>query len=211
MDLKRIKTSKHNNQTHLVSWALSQHSLPPGKRTEIVQFAGLTAQSYSNNLGNDHTKVSKQWRISNNKRHDHISQFSLKIFDKNDYDLSPMMKMLKHVPCDPKTVEVMWKTINNGLYIGTRAHNYLVDTKNQHPNGEKNVPRHCIFLQHTFDPTYVYRPRHPKPIKDTIATYEYVVWDSIPAKNVWELAKTTLNNLQIPHTIKAWKDIFVAE
>jgi len=83
-DLKRVYISKHNNQIHLVSWALSQYSLPPKKKTEIIQFAGLTAGSYSNKLGNDHTKVSKQWRISNNKRHDHISQFSLNIFNKGD-------------------------------------------------------------------------------------------------------------------------------
>ena len=89
-----------------------------------------------------------------------------------------------------------------------RAHQYLVDNKNQHPtcNGEKTVPKYCIFLQHTFEPTY--KPRYPKPVKDTIATYEHILWDSIPAKNVWALAKTTLNNLQISHSINAWKDIF---
>ena len=90
-------------------------------------------------------------QIGNNKRHNHISQFTLKIFDKSDHDLSPMMKMLKHVPCEPKKVEGMWKLINNGLYIGMRAHRYLVDNKNQHPNGEKTVPKYCIFLQHTFE------------------------------------------------------------
>ena len=114
--------------------------------------------------------------------------------------------MLKHVPCESKKVEVMWKLIDNGLYIGARAHNYLVNYKNKHPDGENTIPKHCIFLLHTSVPTY--RPIHPKPIKSTIGTYEYVLWDSMPAKNVWELAKTTLSNLQIPHTIRTWKDIF---
>ena len=206
VNLKRIKVSKHNNQIHLISWALSQHSLAPGKRNEIIQFAGIAAETYSNKLGNDHKKISKQWRISNNKRHNHISQFALEIFGQSDYDLSPIMKMLKHVPSEPKKVEVMWKLINNGLYIGARAHRYLVDNKNQHPNGEKTVPKYCIFLQHTFESTY--RPRYPKPVKEMVATYEYILWTSIPAMNVWSLAKTTLDNLQIAYTINTWKDIF---
>ena len=42
-DLKRIKVSAHNNQTHLVSWALPQYPLAPKNRTGKVQFAGLTA------------------------------------------------------------------------------------------------------------------------------------------------------------------------
>ena len=41
-----------------------------------------------------------------------------------------------------------------------------------------------------------------------IATYEYILWNSIPAKNAWALAKTTPGNLQISHMINAWTDIF---
>ena len=41
-----------------------------------------------------------------------------------------------------------------------------------------------------------------------VATYEYILWTSIPAMNVWSLANTTLDNLQIAYTINTWKDIF---
>ena len=205
-DLKRIKVSAHNNQTHLVSWALPQYPLAPKNRTQKVQFAGLTAASYVNDLGNTYKQVSKQWRLSTNERHHHIAQFALTVFNNSEHDLSPMMKTLKHVPCEPKKVEVMWKLINNGLYIGHRAHRYQVDCKHQNPDGHKTVPKYCIFQQHKFDQGY--RPKYPKVTNDTIASYEHILWDSPVAKNVWSLAKKILKDLNIPHVINSWKDIF---
>ena len=96
--------------------------------------------------------------------------------------------------------------INNGLYIGNRAHRYLVDCKHLDPNGQKTVPKYCIFQQHNFDQSY--KPKYPKITNDTIATYEHILWDSPVAKNVWSLAKKILDNLHIPYVINTWKDIF---
>ena len=59
VNLKRIKVSKHNNQIHLISWALSQHSLAPGKRNEIIQFVGIAAETYSNKLGKKATNLKR--------------------------------------------------------------------------------------------------------------------------------------------------------
>ena len=45
-----------------------------------------------------HTLGNKGWRFSLSKRHDDISEFTLKVFNDRDYDLTNVMKTLGNIP-----------------------------------------------------------------------------------------------------------------
>ena len=97
-------------------------------------------------MGTVFRTIAKTWRQSKNGRHGDVHDFSYCVCKDHSYDLTNIMKVLRHAPVPPESVACIQKIINRSLYMGEIANIYLMRVKQFTEQKAKNtVPEFCIY------------------------------------------------------------------
>ena len=73
----------------------------------------------------------------------HTTAFAIATFGDPQYDLHSLTTQLNALVTEPKRIEMLWKLVNNSLYVGDIGRNYQLDIKKV-PEGDlraKGDPR----------------------------------------------------------------------
>ena len=106
----------------------------------------------------------------------------------------------------PKKKEILWRLLNNSLFVGNVARQYQTRVKKVPMLSDILVPSHCIYSNHTFSAPYT--PTNPKPTYNVIASYDHILWTGNVAKNTWKHTNFILNTMSVVNPIKHWHDVF---
>ena len=112
-----------------------------------------------------------------------------------DQSRKPLIKAVSKLQLPPVMRVLIYKLINNALYMGLTAYDHQVHKKGVQPNSDILVSPVCIYSDYTFSPHFIPRHHIPNPIAP--ATYAWILWESPIATAVWSSAKEILNKINI--------------
>ena len=91
---------------------------------------------------------------------------------------------------------MLHKIVNNALYIGKAARDYLEKCNYSNNGTEVEVMSPiCLYRAYAFRRNFV--PKHRKIQIVQEATYDWILWDSSVARHLWRECKTVLHAIKI--------------
>ena len=196
--LKRIRICQDGNSYKIVSWSL------PDYKKDCINYGGISSKMFIHTLGN------KAWRLSLSTRHIHICEFTQKVFNDREYDLTNVMKTLAKIPIPEKHRDIIYKIINKGLYIGEVANKYQIHCKGVKLDSPILTPEFCVYSKHQY--TVGFYPKTHKIVSTNVLDYDYAFWGSPIAKGLWaECLYVTSNisdSIEQQVNLNDWTDIF---
>lgn len=108
-----------------------------------------------------------------------------------DKGLTDIMKSIRNSLIPPKHKELLWKFINQGLYVGKVANEYQVNIKAVNPTNTPIItPPFCIYT-HLAQNTVIE------------ASYQWIFWESTQAQLIWKHVTQILLAIGRPLNIKS--------
>ena len=123
--------------------------------------------------------ISKAWRASFSTMHKRTEKLvhDSQIVVADDIGLSSVIKAIKNIQVVPAMKVMLHKIINNALYIGKAAHDYLVKCKYSNDGTDVEVMSpNCLYSAYAFQRDVV--PKHRKIQVVQEATYDWILWNS---------------------------------
>ena len=176
------KTKKNARDVPLAGAILGSYS------NEFVPSLDITVPKDSTNL---FRTISKAWRSSFSTMHKNTEKFvhDSQIVVTDDTGLSSMIKAINSLQVAPAMKVMLHKIVNNALYIGKVAHDYLVKCKYSNDGTDVEVMSpNCPYSAYTFQRDFV--PKHRKIQVVQEATYDWILWNSRVARHLWRECKT---------------------
>ena len=198
--LKRIRVVQTTNTQRVVSFVLPWYTKSQHYNSNIL------TNAYTHPNPQPYNKLAKTWRTQQLTRPDTVSTLTSSLYNDPNYDLSKMVANLNKLLIVPKKKEILWRLLNNSLFVGNVARQYQTRVKKVPMFSDILVPSHCIYSNHTFSAPYT--PTNPKPTYNVIASYDHILWTGNVAKNTWKHTNFILNTMSVVNPIKHWHDVF---
>ena len=104
---------------------------------------------------------------------------------------------------------MLHKTINNALYVGKVAHDYLVKcTYSKEGDDVQLMSPTCLYSAYIFSRDFI--PKHSKLQVVQEATHDWILWNSPVARNLWRECKTILHAIKIPSNCDSYYSAILA-
>ena len=102
-------------------------------------------------IGTVFRTIAKTWMQSKNGMHGDVYDFGCCVLKDHSYDLTNIIKVLRHAPVPPESVACIQQIINRSLYMGEIANRCLMRIKKfSEEKAKSTVPEFCIYTAYTF-------------------------------------------------------------
>ena len=193
--LRRITAYPINKDK--TEYQIITHTLPDYKNSQTFNHNILLGQYTHIQYPNlPYSELAKKWRTSTSKIHPRTQVFlthitNLGLAPTPDKGLTDIMKSIRNSLIPPKHKELLWKFINQGLYVGKVANEYQVNIKSVNPTNTPIItPPFCIYT-HLAQNTVIE------------ASYQWIFWESTQAQLIWKHVTQILLAIGRPLNIKS--------